>query len=190
MQYYNENVQQLLDVCQKLHTQNLVTAYGGNVSIRVDDRIIISPSGFPLGMLKQEDLMVINLEGQVVDGKNKPSSEKLMHLKIYQQRPEIRGIVHTHQKAASSFACLNRKIMPLNPESKMLISDMPIVPYFRYGTKELAEAVEQNIQDTNVVLLEKHGLVTMGKDIYHAFHLAELVEETAMMNIYVKLLED
>lgn len=188
MNYYRER-QVLTEVCHYLYQRELVSAYGGNASMRVGERILITPSGFPLGFLHPEDLMLIDLKGEVVEGKYKPSSEVHLHLYIYQTRPEIYGVAHTHSPAATAFAYLEQPILPVNPESTIYLSELPIVPYHPYGTPELAEAVKDKMQGVNAVLLAKHGVVAAGKDIWAAFHLADLVEETAKINIHIQQLQ-
>jgi len=180
----------IIHICQKLHQKGFISAYGGNVSFRIGNKVIITPTQFSLAELTEDDLVVVDLQGNVLFGINKPSSETALHLKVYQKRPEINGVIHTHPPASTAFAYVNREIIPINPESMVYIKKIPIVPYYPVGSQELAEAVGHYIQDSNVVLLEKHGLVTIGVDLYQAYNLAELAEETAIMNMYVKLIQD
>jgi len=185
----NTAAKKVISICQKLYHKNLVSAFGGNVSIRVNEQVIITPAGFPLGDLCEDDLVTIDLFGSILTGKHQPSSEKLMHLQIYNQRPEIKGVVHTHSPAATAFAYLSRKILPINPESTLFLADLPIIPFKPFGSKELADEVGNHLREANAGLLAKHGVITIGPTLDHAFHLAELVEETALMNLYVQMLQ-
>lgn len=179
----------LTDICHKLHSQGLVSASGGNASLRVGNEVLITPSGFALGELKPKEIVVMNLEEEVVEGDYKPSSEKHLHLYLYKSRPEIGAVVHTHSPAATSFAYLGKPLFPVNPESMIFLSEIPLIPYFPYGTIELARAAQEKMLTANAGLLCRHGVITVGKDIKEAYRLAELVEETAKMDIYVLQLQ-
>lgn len=178
----------IIQICQKLHEKKLVSAYGGNVSIRTGNKVIITPKGSSLAEITEDDLVVIDLNGNVLFGTHPPSSEMMLHLKVYHKRQDINAVVHTHPPASTAFAYVNRKIKPINPESQHFLKEIPVVPYQIFGSKELADACGQYLNTYDVVLLEKHGLVTIGSDLNIAYNLSELAEETALMNMYVILL--
>lgn len=178
----------IIHICQELHERSLVSAYGGNVSIRMPNKIIITPKGSSLSELTEDDLVVIDIDGDVLFSTHEPSSEVLLHLNIYKNRPDVHAIIHTHPQMVTSFAYRNTPIKMLTRESRTYLKEVPIVPYYPSGSKELAEAVSPYIKDHDAIMLENHGLVTVGQDIYKAYNLAELTEETAMMNFYVKML--
>ena len=175
----------LANICNKIHERKLANGLSGNVSVRVSDKILITPSGFSLADIQPKDLVVLDIEGDFISGNNKPSSEKLMHLEIYKARPHINCIIHTHSPAATTFAYLNKQIAPVSPESAIFIPKLPIVRFEPYGTKKLAESVSYSLKDCNAVLIEKHGVVTVGSGITQAYNLLVVVEETAIMNIYM-----
>lgn len=178
----------LIHICQKLHEKKLVSAYGGNVSIKIGTKVIITPKGSSLAEITEDDLVVIDMSGNVLFGTNNPSSETALHLKIYNKRQDVSAVVHTHPPAATAFAYANQTIKPINPESQHFLKEIPVVPYEVFGTKELADAVATQILTYDAVLLEKHGLVTVGEDLNKAYNLSELAEETALMNLYVKII--
>lgn len=182
--------QQIIHIGEKLNEKGFISAYGGNISVRIGNRITITPTRFSLAELTEEDLVVVDLNGNVHFGMNQPSSEMELHLNIYRTRPEINGIVHTHPPASTAFAYSNAKIVPLSPESVAYIHHISIVPFFPVGSPELAKAVGEVMMsaEEKVVLLERHGLVCVGTSLYEAYNLTELAEETAMMNLYVRLL--
>jgi len=101
----------------------------------------------------------------------------------------VKAILHTHSPAATSFAYLNREINPVNPEGMLFIPELPIAPYRPYGSNELAVVAAQTIGAANAVLLEKHGVLAVGRDLREAYNIADLVEETARMNIYIMQIE-
>ncbi len=186
----NELLISLANVCIKIHERKLANGLSGNVSIRINNEILITPSGLSLADIQPEDLVVLDIEGNYISGNNKPSSEKLMHLEIYKNRPHINCIIHTHSPAATTFAFLNKQIMPISPESAIFIPKLPIVHFEPYGSKMLAESVSYNLKDCNAVLIEKHGVVTVGSGISQAYNLLEVVEETAIMNIYMNAIKN
>lgn len=178
----------IIYVCQKLHQRNLITAYGGNVSMRMGNKVIITPTKFALAELGEDDLVVIDMEGNVLFGVHEPSSETYLHLEIYKAREDIKGIVHTHPPATTAFAYTGEPIIPINPESMKYLANMVTVPYYPFGTMELAKAVGEKAAHADALILEKHGIVTLGKDLYAAYNLTELVEQTALTNLYVRMI--
>lgn len=180
---------QLVQAAREVYERRLVTAQVGNLSLKEKDKVLISATGTSLGYLTEKDVVVINLAGEIIEGTQEPSAEKLMHLAIYQARHDITAIVHTHSPYASAFGCLKKDLEPVNPESEYLLGKVSIVPHFVPNTKELAEAVARHLADSNVCLLERHGVVSVGKDMREAANLAELVEEAAKINYIIQTLE-
>jgi len=113
----NELLIELASVCNKIYDRKLANGLSGNVSIREKDNVIITPSGFSLSEIKAEDLVVLDLNGNLISGNNRPSSERLMHIEIYRNRPHINCVIHTHSPAATTFSYLNKQILPISPES-------------------------------------------------------------------------
>lgn len=176
--------------CQLVHQRGLVSACGGNMSLRIQqDLYLLTPSGFALDEVSAQDCVLVDDQGVSTEmGGLKPTSETQLHIGIYQRRPEVNAVLHTHSPAATSYAYCGKTIQPVNPESMMCLPQLPIVPYYQYGSQELADAVAETIGHNSALLLAKHGVVTVGKTIREALHIAELVEETALMNIYVKMI--
>ncbi len=181
---------ELSEYCQAIHKRGLVSACGGNVSLRLPEgKFLLTPSGYALNEVTPDDLVLLDSDGVVLnDTNNRPTSELHLHLKTYNLREDINAVVHTHSPAATSFAFCGKEIKPVNPESMICLKVLPLVPYFQYGSLELAAAASAALTDANAVLLEKHGVVTAGRSLREAVHLAELVEETALMNIYIKMI--
>lgn len=179
----------IIAVCQQLHEKGYISAYGGNVSIRIVGKVIITPTKFSLAEITEDDLVVIDLGGRILFGVHEPSSETMLHLKIYQRRPEVNGIVHTHPPACTTFAHCRKNIVPVTPEAIQNLGPVPMVPFHPVGSLELAEAVAENMPPgCNVAVLEDHGLVTVGAILNQAYNLTELAEATALMNLYVRIL--
>lgn len=182
---YTYEKELLVSYCKKAYARGLVSASGGNASMRIGDIYLMTPSGYSLGELTIADVCVLDCGLAAVCECAKPTSEKNMHKAIYDMRSDVMAILHTHSPAATSFAYLNRGIHPVNPEGMVFIPELPIAPYKPYGSDELAIAASQAIGSANAVLLEKHGVLAVGKDLREAYNIADLVEETARMNIYV-----
>jgi L-fuculose-phosphate aldolase len=179
----------IIHICQKLNQRNLITAYGGNVSMRIGNKVIITPTKFALAELGEDDLVVIDMDGNVLFGVHEPSSETHLHLGIYKVREDVNGIVHTHPAATTAFAYTGEPIIPVNPESMQYLSNMVTVPYYSFGSAELADAAGRAAVNANALILARHGIVALGQDLYAAYNLTELVEQTALMNLYLKILK-
>ena len=181
----------LVEYCQRIHQRRLVSACGGNASLRLaEGEFLMTPSGFALDEVAPEDLALIDESGALrCPCAHRPTSEWQLHLGVYAARPDVGAIVHTHSPAATSFAYLGLPIEPVNPESMACLHTLPLVPYYQYGSTELAQAASAEITKADALLLEKHGVVAAGKSLREALHLAELVEETALMNIYIKMIK-
>ena len=165
----------------------------GNFSLR--DRstglICITPTGLDRNEMTFQDIVVMNDQAQVVESENghRPTSEAIMHLKIYEARPEVNGVVHTHSKFAVTFAILKKEIPAIVYELKNLGCKegyIPVAPYGRPGTMALAESVIKPLSISDVALMESHGVVAVDKDIKEALLKAAYVEELA--EIYYRTL--
>ena len=163
----------------------------GNLSARLpqSNRIIISPSGYDKGALKPKDLVVVNLKGELLEGKLRPSTETPMHCAIYRKRPELNAVVHAHSSGCLAFAVANQEI-PVTTIELAAVSGrrVPLAKYVTPGTEALADATADGLERSDAVVMANHGLVTVGKTLDEAFHNALSVEFTARVNINAKAL--
>ncbi len=166
---------------RKLITSKLTTGSGGNLSIfnRQSGHVAIKPTGVDYLEMRPEDVVVINLEGEIIDGRLRPSSEVSLHLGLLKARPEINAVVHTHQVYATTLACLNWEIPALHYLVGFSGNKVPLAPYATYGTSELAQNVVQSIGHYNACLMANHGIVTLGATLSAAFNVAEELELVA-----------
>lgn len=179
----------IIAVCQKIHQKGFISAYGGNVSMRTGGKVVITPTKCSLAEITEDDLVVIDLTGRKLFGVHQPSSETMLHLQIYERRPEVNGIVHTHPPACTAFAFCRKEIVPVTPEAKEYMKRVPLAPFHPVGSPELAHAVADRLEPgCDVVMLERHGLVTVGTLLNEAYNLTELAEETALMNLHIKII--
>lgn len=159
--------------------KNLTKGSGGNISVflREENLILITPSGVDYYEMQPEDIVTLDLSGNIIEGSRKPSSEYLMHQIFYANRKDINSIVHCHSIYSSTLACLHWEI----PAAYYLIGvsggeNVRCAEYGTYGTKELAENVYKGMVDRYAVLLANHGLLTGARDLPNAFSKAEEVE--------------
>jgi len=166
----------------ELPRNNLVTWTGGNVSARDTESglVVIKPSGVRYEDLKPEHLVVLDLEGKIVEGGLSPSSDTASHLYIYRQRPEVNGVVHTHSPYATAFAALGKPI----PVYLTAIADefggpIPCGGFALIGGEEIGKVVVESIGSSPAVLLKNHGVFTLGSSATSAVKAAVMVEDAA-----------
>jgi len=163
----------------------------GNISARIPNTgtILIKPSGVSMGALKPEDLAVVDLQGKKIQGEFGLSIETPMHTAIYRTRGNVQGVVHSHAPTATAFGVAGIEIIPTAIEMFLFIPNgVPIVPFEIPGTQELAEVVQKKIKDFDAVILENHGIVTVGPSIEDACNLNIIVEECAKTQFVATLL--
>lgn len=172
---------EIVDFGIRMCRAGLTTGTGGNLSrfCPDSDRIVITPSGVPYQDMQPADVLVVTPDGTIVDGCQKPSSEAGFHLALYSSRPDILAVVHTHSVYATTFACLNKEILPVHYLVGFAGDRVPVAPYATYGTKALAGSIIDTIEDYNAVLLANHGLVAVGANLTAAFNVAEEIEFAA-----------
>jgi L-fuculose-phosphate aldolase len=180
----------IVEFGKQLVNSSLTTGAGGNLSCmdRAKNLIAISPSGIDYDELLPEDVVVLNTNGEIIDGKLKPSSETGIHLGLYRARQDISAIIHTHSPYATTMACLNMKIPAIHYLVGFSGNHVPVAPYATFGTEQLAKNVSDNIGEFNAVLMANHGLIAVGVDLLHAFCVAEEIEFVARIYYQAKSL--
>lgn len=173
---------------RKLLSSRLTTGSGGNLSIcnRNEGYVAISPSGLDYLDLTPEDIVVTDMAGQSVDGRWKPSSELDFHLALYQARPDVTGVVHTHSVHATTLACLRWELPAVHYLVGFAGKKVAVAPYATFGTPQLAANITATIATDNAVLLANHGLVAVGLDLSAAFNVAEEIELVAQIYLQTK----
>ncbi|HHY88514.1 MAG TPA: L-fuculose-phosphate aldolase [Chloroflexi bacterium] len=175
---------------RKLITSQLSTGTGGNLSVynRAEGLIAISPSGMDYFAIRPEDVVVVDLDGCVVEGSRKPSSELRFHLDLMRHRPDVNAVVHTHQVYATTLACLRRELPAVHYLVAFSGNKVPLADYATYGTQELSDNILRAIGPYNACLMANHGLVTVGPDLPSAFATAEVLELSARLYIQARSL--
>jgi L-fuculose-phosphate aldolase len=172
---------ELCDYSARLKQRGLTSATGGNVSYRVGDDMWISPTGCVLDELNVEDWVKVNLEtGKVYPHPSRPSSEVVMHQEIFLARPDVNAIFHSHPAHVIALSLLRIELIPIGSEAPIAFGDrVPLVPYIIPTTPLLAHAVAKYAHDYDVIMLENHGLIALGKSNREAYNRTELAEELA-----------
>jgi L-ribulose-5-phosphate 4-epimerase len=179
-----------IEVC-RLHAElprnGLVTWTSGNVSGRDPrtGRVVIKPSGIRYEDLTPENMVVVDLDGKVIEGKYKPSSDTFAHLYVYRHRPDVNGIVHTHSTFATAWAAVGRPI----PAVLTAICDefggpIPVGAYARIGGDEIGQEIIRSIGTSPAILMKNHGVFTIGKTPEAAVKAAVMVEDVARTVFY------
>ena len=164
---------QVYDTALEIYSSKLVTGTWGNVSARTEDNhLIITPSGMDYKTLTPADMIVVDMMGQVVEGKFKPSIETPMHIAIYQQRPDVKAVVHVHSPYATAFAVAHKPIPVILEETAQVIGHpVKVADYAICGSDELAQKVTRCITDNERAVLGNHGLVALGRDLKEALKI-------------------
>jgi L-ribulose-5-phosphate 4-epimerase len=174
--------EELLQLNLELPRNNLVAWTGGNVSARDPKTglVVIKPSGIRYEMLKSSDIVVMDLEGRIVDGALKPSSDAASHLYIYRNRPDVGGIVHTHSRFATAFAAAGRSIpCVLTAIADEFGGPIPCGGFALIGGEDIGKIVVESIGKSPAVLLKNHGVFTIGKTALEAVKAAVMTEDIA-----------
>jgi L-fuculose-phosphate aldolase len=173
---------------RKLLASSLTTGTGGNISAFNRDvgLIAISPSAMDYSVIRPDDVVLVSIEGKIIQGHRKPSTETPLHLAHYRARADVNAIVHTHPPYAITVACLGWEIPALHYLVGYSGKKVPLAPYATFGSEELGRLTAQAIGECNAVLMANHGLLTVGKDLGSAFTTSEIVELMARVFLQAK----
>jgi L-fuculose-phosphate aldolase len=174
-------IKDILTVCKRLDQKGLVNAYEGNISVRKDGLIYITPAGKNKAFLDEEMICVLE-EGSLkqIGGKFPPSSEVPLHVNSFQTRPDIGAVIHAHPPYLTAFALAHRPVETrAYPEMMGNFKKIPVAPYGRPGTPDIFEPARELIKKYDGVLLSNHGVLVVGSDVYNAMNKAEAMEAIA-----------
>ncbi|WP_456367345.1 aldolase [Thermococcus sp.] len=172
---------QLVFYSRKAHERGLTAAFGGNLSIRIGEKVFIKATGAVMDEINEGQIAVIDIGGNQLSSV-RPSSEYRLHLATYRIREDIGAIAHLHPPYSIAVSLFLKKELPIiTPEAALYLGKIPIVPFKPAGTEELAEVTSRGLKNADAVIMEKHGIVTVGKSLREAFYKAELVEESARL---------
>jgi L-fuculose-phosphate aldolase len=183
---------ELIDTCKTLETKGLIAAMDGNVSVRVgEERILVTPSGRAKGDLVALDLLLLDLEGEILAGHGRPSSEIRMHLAVYSKRPDVQAVVHAHPPMLTAFTIAGIPFLAeALPEVWMSIGPVPTAPYATPSTEEVPRSIAPFIETHRAILMERHGSLTFGRTLKEACLRLEKLEHAARTLFFAQLLKN
>lgn len=166
-----------------MHMRGMVAGSGGNISARLDDgNFLFTPTGASKGFMRPSDLIVADGAGNKLSGEGSITSEYLMHLAVYKERPDQHAVIHAHPIFATALTLAGiNACEPLLPEVIMSLEGLPTAPYATPGSLEGAEAIRELIRTYDVVLLERHGILAVGTDLKDTYMKLECAEHVAQI---------
>ncbi|MGB8872069.1 MAG: class II aldolase/adducin family protein [Desulfobaccales bacterium] len=180
--------QDIVRVCQMLHRKNYLAATDGNVSVRLGDQVLLTPSGVNKGMMAEDQVITVDLEGRLLAGTGRPTSELRMHLLVYELRPEAGAVVHAHLPYATACTLAGISLLePILPEVVITLKGIPTAAYATPGTEEVPKAIREFIPEFDAILLSRHGAMTVGRDVMDAYNKMEKLEHTALVVLAARL---
>jgi L-fuculose-phosphate aldolase len=173
-----------------MYARGYTASNDGNISVRLGPaRLLMTPKSVCKGFMTPDMMCITDLDGRKLQGDRDPSSEMLMHLEVYRQRPDVQAVVHAHPPIATGFAVagipLNRAVLA---EVLTTLGSIPIAEYATPSTQELPEAVRKYIKAHDGMLLANHGALTVGTDLYSAYYKMETIEHFAKISLVARLL--
>ncbi len=181
--------EQFREIGRDIYAASLISSHGGNISMRLGDRVVIKRRGAMLGNLKPHDLIETGLEKND-SGVVLASTELLVHRAIYLATPAL-AIVHSHPRTAIAFSLSRDEIVPIDNEASYLLKKVPVVTEeFPSGTPEMARKVAAELQSYKIIMLRGHGSFAIGQTLEEAFHWTSTLEESCQIALYAKLINE
>jgi len=180
----------IIEVGKRAYARGYVAANDGNISARIDKKhVLITPTGISKGFIKASDLIIVDMNGKIISGKRKPTSEIQMHLQIYKERTDVNSVCHLHPLYATGFAVAG---IPLDQdvlsEAVIVLGKVPLVEYGTPGSEELYSKLLLHLRDSDAFLLANHGALTVGTDVFDAYNKMETLEHVAQIVFIAKQL--
>jgi len=186
MTYHESKIRlNIIKITKQISQSGYSRSSDGNISARVDEEhLLITPSGIYKASMRTKDLLLLDMDGNPLDPytNKKASSELFMHLEVYHQRPDIQAVIHAHPLYATALTLVGRAFpIDIVPESLIALGDVPTVPYATPGSQRLAENIRPFIRTHDVLLLDHHGCLCAGRDLYDALIKLERLESVAQL---------
>src|SRR3954454_21632706 len=170
--------EQICEIGRRLYNKGFAAANDGNISIRLNEKeILCTPTMVSKGFMKPDDLCKVDYEGKQLAGTRKRSSEILLHLSVYKNRPDVNAVVHCHPPHATAFAVAREPIPHcVLPEVEVFLGEVPMAVYETPGTQKFAETVLPYVKNCNTIILANHGTVTFGPSLENAYFNTEIID--------------
>jgi len=187
---FKKQREEVASFMRRLYERNLTTSKGGNISIRGDENYFcITPSSLDKSTLNESLIAVVDMDGNKLTSDLNLSIETLMHRLILKNNREINCVVHSHSPYATAFGLTNIPInINLTGESYLILKNLKRIGYYKMGTEELAQAVAESVKTNDVLLLQNHGVLSVGKTLLDAFEKIEVLEYCAKMSFITEVL--
>ena len=182
--------EQMCDVGRRIWLKGFCAGNEGNHSYRLgEDRILCTPSLISKGNLKPDDMCIVDLTGKQISGKRKRTSEILLHLAIYKERPDVKAVIHSHPPHATAFAVAGVELPTcIHPEAEVFLGPVRTAKYVTPGDTRLGESITPFIKESNTILLGNHGVVCYGPDLEDAYYKLEIVDAYSRILLLTKQL--
>lgn len=182
--------QDICDIGRRIYSRGFAAANDGNITVRIgDNEVLCTPTMHCKGFLKPDDISTVDMQGNQIAGRKKRSSEALLHLEIYRQRPELKSVVHCHPPHATAFAVAREPIPQcVLPEVEVFLGDVPITKYETPGGQAFADTIIPFVKKTNVIILANHGTVSFGENVERAYWWTEILDAYCRILILSKSL--
>jgi L-fuculose-phosphate aldolase len=171
----------IVAVCRRIYERGWIAATDGNVSVLLGpDRVLATPTGINKGTMSEDDLIVVDRQGKTISGTRKPSSELLMHLAAYDERPDVKAVVHAHPTNCIAFSLAGVSLAQcLLPEIVFTFGSIPTTAYTTPTTDEVPKEIRKWLRDFDAMILDRHGSLTVGPDVHVAYDKLERMEHVA-----------
>ena len=181
--------QEMVRIVDELYEHGMITPTGGNISVRIadaDDEFLITPSMLYKGSLKPQDMVKVNGKGRPFVRRERPSVETLVHLSVYNAYPDIEAVIHSHARLCTALGLIGGSIAPITVDAASL-ANTQVVPYCLSGSPELCQGTVKALKHSPAVLLQNHGLLTVGWTLRQAANRTMAIEEVVKVMLACKL---
>ncbi|AAT43932.1 class II aldolase/adducin family protein [Picrophilus oshimae] len=186
---YDHEKERIIEASRDIISSSLTVGSWGNISMRAHDgNIVITPSGKNYKKLSKEDLIVTDINGNIISGKYKPSSERLMHYEIYKKRKDVNAIVHTHAVYSSVLSVIDEDLPVITEDVAMLLGHVRVAKYAITGSMDLALNVASVLNDANAAIMANHGAVAVGVDMERAYTAAQVLEKSCKIFVLSRII--
>lgn len=182
--------QLLVEICHRMYRQGYIAAGDGNVSAKLDDeRILVTPTGYHKGFIKEDDLVIVDRHGKLLRGTKKPSSEFMMHELAYAEREDVGAVVHAHPPITVALALAGVSLAQcVLSETCLVLGAILVAPYSTPTTEEVPRVLKPYMRQTNAMVIDRHGAITLGRNLDEAYNRLEAMEHAAKITHAARVL--
>lgn len=189
--HFDEAAEAIISIGKKMYARNFVSANDGNISCKIEgNRLLATPTGVSKGEISKEQLVILDMNGNILAGTLQPSTEIKMHLRVYRENFLVKAVVHAHPPVATAYSIAGLELpRECLPETHTGIGTVPVAPFAEPGTEAVAEAVAPYCKLHVALLLQRHGALTWGESLQQAWFRMEALEHHATIMLYVQMIK-